>query len=215
MRLVIAGGHGKIALVLTRLAADRGDTVIGVVRNPDHVDDIRAHGGDGVVLDLETATVEQVAAVLAGADAVVFAAGAGPGSGIPRKDSVDRGAAALTAEAAQIAQVRRYVQISAMGLDRGSADDVFSAYLAAKDAAERDLRARDLDWTIVRPGRLSDDAPTGRVSLGAATAPGVVSRADVAAVLVAVLDEPRSAGLTLELVGGDVPVVESVAAVVS
>ncbi|GLW92079.1 NAD(P)H-binding protein [Actinokineospora globicatena] len=213
MRLVIAGGHGKIALHLTGLAADRGDTVIGIVRNPEHVNDIRDRGGDGVVLDLETATAEQVAAVLAGADAVVFAAGAGPGSGIPRKDTVDRAAAVLTAEATQVAEVRRYLQISAMGLGRASDDEAFSAYLAAKDAAERDLRARDLDWTILRPGRLSDDPPTGRVSLAESVAPGVVSRADVAAVVVALLDEPATARLTLELVGGDVPVAQAVAAV--
>ncbi|GAA2990267.1 SDR family oxidoreductase [Actinokineospora diospyrosa] len=210
MRLVIAGGHGKIALLLTRLVADRGDTVIGIVRNPEHVEDIRAHGGDGVVLDLEAATVEQVAAVLTGADAVVFAAGAGPGSGIPRKDTVDLGAAVLTAEAAQVVGVRRYLQVSAMGLGRVSTDEVFGAYLAAKDAAERDLRSRDLDWTILRPGRLSDDPPTGAVALGPTVAPGVVSRSDVAAVLVELLDEPGTAGATLELVGGDAPIAEAI-----
>ncbi|GLZ41304.1 NAD(P)H-binding protein [Actinokineospora sp. NBRC 105648] len=210
MRLVIAGGHGKIALLLTRLAADRGDTVVGLVRNPDHVEDVRARGGDAVVLDLEAAQAEQVAAALAGADAVVFAAGAGPGSGVARKDTVDRAAAELVADGAEIAQVRRFLQVSAMGLDRvtgdAAGDEVFSAYLRAKDAAERDLRTRDLDWTILRPGRLTDDPPTGGVELAESVRGAAVSRADVAAVLLALLDTPDTAGLTLELVGGQVPV---------
>ncbi|PPK68132.1 SDR family oxidoreductase [Actinokineospora auranticolor] len=209
MRLVIAGGHGKIALLLTELAAGRGDAVVGVVRNPDHVEDVRAAGGDAVVLDLEEADAEQVAAVLAGADAVVFAAGAGPGSGAARKDTVDRAAAVLVADAAVVAGVRRLVQVSGMGLDRVVEDDVFAAYLRAKDAAERDLRDRDpesLEWTIVRPGRLSDDHPTGRVLVGDSVPYGVVPRADVAAVLLAVLDEPATIGRTLELIGGDTPV---------
>ncbi|SDC78705.1 NAD(P)H-binding protein [Actinokineospora iranica] len=218
MRLVIAGGHGKIALLLTRLAADRGDTVVGLVRNPDQVEGVRAHGGDAVVLDLEKAEAEQTAAFLAGADAVVFAAGAGPGSGIARKDTVDRAASALVAEAARLAGVLRYVQISAMGLDRADdpgMDPVFAAYLRAKAAAEQDLRARDLDWTILRPGRLTDDPMTGRVRLGESVDAGSVSRADVAAVVLALLDEVDSSGLTLELVAGDTPVVEAVQAVVA
>src|SRR5688572_33343057 len=114
MRVVIAGGHGKIALLLERLLAGRGDDVVGLVRNPAHVDDVAAAGARAVVCDLEAATVDEVAAHLAGADAVVFAAGAGPGSGIPRKDTVDRGAAVLLADAATAAGVRRYVQISSI-----------------------------------------------------------------------------------------------------
>jgi len=213
MRIVLAGGHGKIALLLTRLAAGRGDTVVGLVRNPDHVQDVRDHGGDAVVLDLESATAEQVAAVLAGADAAVFAAGAGPGSGTARKETVDRDAAALLADAALIAGVRRHVQISAMGLDRADdpgMDEVFAVYLRAKDAAERALRARDLDWTVLRPGRLTDDPAAGAVALAGSVEPGAVSRADVAAVVLALLDDPGTAGLTLELVGGGTPVAEAV-----
>lgn len=210
MRVVIAGGHGKIALLLTKLLGDRGDTVIGIVRNPDHVDDVRATGGDAVVLDLEHATVDEVAAVLAGADAVVFAAGAGPGSGTARKDTVDRAASVLLADAAEAAGVRRYLQVSAMGLDRADdpgMDEVFAVYLRAKDAADRDVMGRaGLDWTILRPGRLTDDPATGRVALGDHVKPGAVTRADVAAVLVALLDRPRTAGRVFELVGGDTPV---------
>jgi uncharacterized protein YbjT (DUF2867 family) len=213
---VIAGGHGKIALLSTAALGERGDTVVGIVRNPDHVDDVRAAGGDAVVLDLEEATVEEVAAVLAGADAVVFAAGAGPGSGVARKDTVDRAASVLLADAAEAAGVRRYLQVSAMGLDR--ADDpemgeVFAAYLRAKDAADRDVMARSgLDWTILRPGGLTDDPGVGRVTLGEGVGHGSVPRADVAAVLVALLDRPETAGRVLELVGGETPVDDALSA---
>ncbi|MDQ3405990.1 MAG: SDR family oxidoreductase [Actinomycetota bacterium] len=213
MRIVIAGGHGKIALLLTRLAADRGDTVVGLVRNPDQVDDVRAHGGEAVVLDLERASADDVASTLAGADVVVFAAGAGPNSGASRKDSVDRAASALLADAAEAAGVSRYVQISAMTLDRADdpgMDPVFATYLRAKDAAERDLRARDLQWTIVRPGALTDDPPTGQVSLAESVERGAVSRADVAAVLLAVADEPDAVRRTWELVAGRTPVAQAV-----
>lgn len=201
MRVVIAGGHGQIALLLTELLVARGDTAVGVIRNPAHADDLR--GADAAVLDLESASVEDAAAVLEGADAAVFAAGAGPGSGAARKDTVDRAAAALFAEAAERAGVRRHVQISAMGLDRAGrmpADDVFAVYLRAKAAAEDDLRARDLDWTILRPGRLTDGPPTGRVQLAQHVNSGPISRADVAAVVLQLLDDPGTIHQTLELV---------------
>jgi uncharacterized protein YbjT (DUF2867 family) len=206
MRVVIAGGHGQIALRLTRLLAGRGDPVVGLVRNPDHVADVRAAGGEAVVLDLESASADEVAAALAGADAVVFAAGAGPGSGTARKDTVDRAASVLLADAAQAAGVRRYVQISAMGLDRADdpgMDEVFGAYLRAKAAADDDLTARDLEWTVLRPGRLTDDPGVGTVTLAGSVPRGAVTRDDVAAVVVGLLDRPATAGKVLELVGGD------------
>jgi uncharacterized protein YbjT (DUF2867 family) len=204
MRVVIAGGHGKIALLLTARLAARGDAVLGIVRNPDHVDDVRAAGGDTVVADLEDASVDEIAGVLAGADAVVFAAGAGPGSGVVRKDTVDRAAAALVADAAERAGVRRFVQVSAMGLDRAddpAVGEVFAAYLRAKEAAERDLAGRPLDWTILRPGQLTDDPGTGDVLLDDSVPPGAVSRDDVAAVLVSLLDDAATSGRILELTG--------------
>lgn len=206
MRVVIAGGHGKIALLLERALSGRGDEVAGLVRNPDHAPDLAAAGARAIVCDLETSTVDEVAGHLAGADAVVFAAGAGPGSGIARKDTVDRAAAGLLAEAAGRAGVRRYLLVSSMGAGAEPApgtDEVFAAYLRAKTAAEDDLRGRDLDWTVLRPGRLTDDPATGRVRLAPTVDRGAVSRADVAAVLVALLDTPATAGRTLELVGGD------------
>lgn len=216
MRVVIAGGHGQIALRLTKLLAQRGDTAVGIVRNPDHVADVREAGGDAVVLDLEQAAVDEVAAALAGADAVVFAAGAGPGSGAARKDTVDRAASVLFADAAEAAQVRRFLQVSAMGLDRADdpgMDEVFAVYLRAKDAADRDVMARDgLDWTILRPGRLTNDPATGTVTLAESVQPGAVTRDDVAAVLVALLDRPDTANRVYELVGGDTPIDEALGA---
>ncbi len=217
MRVAIAGAHGQIALRLGRLLAGRGDQVVGLVRNPDHRSDLQAAGVDPIVLDLEDASVDQVARAVAGADAVVFAAGAGPGSGAARKDTVDRGAAALLADAAERAGVRRYLLVSSMGADsvRDGAtpdgmDETFAVYLKAKLAAEDDLRARDLAWTVLRPGGLTDDAGSGRVALAEHVDRGKVPRDDVAAALVALLDEPGTAGLVLELVGGDTAVEDAV-----
>ena len=216
MRVVVAGGHGKIALRLTGLLAARDDVVVGIVRNPDHVDDVKAAGGEAVVLDLEQASVDDVAGALGGADAVVFAAGAGPGSGVTRKDTVDRGASVLLADAAEQAGVRRFVQVSAMGLDRADdpdVNDVFAAYLRAKAAADEDVMGREgLDWTVLRPGLLTDDPGTGRVELAEDVGGGVVTRDDVAAVLVLLLDRPETAGHVYELVGGETPVDEALGA---
>jgi uncharacterized protein YbjT (DUF2867 family) len=214
MRIVIAGGHGQIALLLSRRLSDRGDSVVGLIRNPAHAAEVMASGAEPVTADLEAVDAAALAEHLAGADAVVFAAGAGPDSGAARKDTVDRGAAALLADAAALAGVRRHLQVSAMGVDDAPAgDEVFAVYLRAKAAAEQDLRARDLDWTILRPGGLTDEPATGTVRLGAHVDSGKVPRDDVAAVLVALLDEPRTAGKTLELVGGDTPIAAAVAAV--
>ncbi|MET9511279.1 SDR family oxidoreductase [Streptomyces flavidovirens] len=212
MRIVIAGGHGQIALRLERLLAARGYEVAGVIRDSRQSEDLRAVGAEPVVLDLESASVEQVAEVLRGADAVVFAAGAGPGSGTERKDTVDRGAAVLFADAAERAGVRRYLVVSSMGADAGRAgDEVFDAYLRAKGAADADVRSRaGLDWTVLRPGSLTNDAGTGLVSLGVSTGRGPVPRDDVAAVLAELLETPSTAGLTLELISGSVPVTVAV-----
>jgi uncharacterized protein YbjT (DUF2867 family) len=215
MRIAIAGGHGQIARRLSRLLAERGDTPLAIVRNPAHVADVEGDGATAVLLDLEDTDATALAAQLADADAVVFAAGAGPGSGDARKDTVDRGAAALLGDAATQAGVRRYVLVSSVGAGSEppeGTDPTFVAYLRAKTAAEEDLRGRDLDWTILRPGGLTDDAGTGHVRLGPDIPRGQVPRDDVAAVLAALLDEPRTAGLTLELSEGQVPVAAAIAA---
>jgi uncharacterized protein YbjT (DUF2867 family) len=214
MRVVIAGGHGKIALLLESLLAGRGDQAVGLIRNPAQAGEVQQVGAEAIVCDLEAASPGNVAALLSGADAVVFAAGAGPGSGVPRKDSVDRGASVLLADAAERAGVRRFVQVSSMGAGQPpgrDGDEVWAAYITAKTAAEDDLRSRDLDWTILRPGGLTDAPPAGRVRLAAPPVPrGSIPRADVAAVIAGLLDDPGSRQLTLELVSGDSPIAEAV-----
>ncbi len=179
MRIVIAGGHGQIALRLERLLAARGYEVAGIVRDFGQSEDLREAGAEPVVLDLESASAEQVAEVLEGADAAVFAAGAGPGSGTGRKDTVDRGAAVLFADAEERAGVRRFLVVSSMGADPERAgDEVFDTYLRGKGAADADVRSRTgLDWTILRPGSLTNDAGTGLVRLGASTGRGPVAHA--------------------------------------
>jgi nucleoside-diphosphate-sugar epimerase len=222
MRIVLAGAHGQIARRLGRLLSARGDSVVGMIRNPAHESDVVGEGIDAAVLDLETAHVSDVAAVAAGADAVVFAAGAGPGSGTARKDTVDRGAAVLLADAAERAGVRRYLLVSSMGVDSVAdgatpegVDEVFLAYLRAKLAAEQDLLARSgLATTVLRPGGLTDEPGTGRVTLARHVSRGSVPRDDVAAVLVALLDAGGE-GQVLELVAGDVPIDQAVAAAVN
>lgn len=197
-----------------RLLAERGDHAIGLIRSSAQEADLIAAGAHPVVIDLENTTAAAVSEQLGGADAVLFAAGAGPGSSVGRKDSVDRAAAALLADAAALAGIRRYVLVSAIGADAGPQPDhdpVFAAYITAKKAADDDLRTRDLDWTVVRPGALTDASGSGHVTLATRVGRGSVSREDVAAVLVAVLDEPRTAGLSLDLVSGRHPIVEAVA----
>ncbi|MDP3967866.1 MAG: SDR family oxidoreductase [Nocardioides sp.] len=212
--VVVAGGHGQIALLLEQRLADAGHRVRGIVRNPDHEVDLARVGAETVVLDLEKAGVDDLADVVRGADAVVFAAGGGPESGVARKETVDKGAAILLAEAAEAAGVRRYVMVSSMGTAQADpdSDDVFQVYLRAKAAADADLRRRDLDWTIVRPGRLTDDPGTGSVALGSDVGYGEIPRADVAHVLAAVLETPASAGHVVEAVSGQNPVAEAVSA---
>lgn len=215
MRVVIAGGHGQIALELERLLSARGDSPVGLVRNPAHADDLAAAGAEAVVCDLESATADELAGHLKNADAVVFSAGAGPNSGTARKDTVDRAAAVLLADAAVLAGVRRYLLVSSMGVGRplaAGADETWAAYMAAKTAAEDAVRGYDLDWTVLRPGGLTNEAPTGRVRLAApSTMRGTITRSDVAAVLLALLDAPATTGLTLELIAGDHPIPEAVA----
>ncbi len=209
MRIVIAGGHGQIARRLARLLAARGFEVVALVRSPHHIADVSAAGAHAILADLELDSVQTMAGHLAGADAVVFAAGAGPGSSAQRKDTVDRAGAALLADAAAVLGIRRYVLVSSMGAGTAppaGTDEVFAAYLRAKTSAEEDQRRRDLEWTILRPGALTDESGTGRVQLGAQVPPGRVPRDDVAAVLAALLAESRTAGLTLELISGEVPV---------
>jgi uncharacterized protein YbjT (DUF2867 family) len=218
MRVAIAGAHGQVARRLGRLLAGRGDTVVGIVRNPDHAPDLESDGVTPVVLDLESASVDDVAEAVRGADAVVFAAGAGPGSGAERKHGVDHRAAVLLADAAEHAGVRRYLLVSSMGVEQArhgtprGMDPVFAVYLQAKLRAEDVILPRTaLDTVILRPGRLTDDPGTGRVTLAHGLEPGDVPRDDVAAVLLELLDAGKTDEV-VELVGGDTPISEAVAA---
>lgn len=174
-------------------------------------------GAEPLVVDLENTTPERLSQHLAGADAVVFAAGAGPGSGAARKTSVDRDAAILLADAAHLAGVRRYLMVSATGVDEeppAGTDPVFAAYLRAKREADEELRRRhDLAWTILRPGRLTDEPGAGRVRLGEGLGRGDVTRDDVAWTLCALLDDPDTAGHTLDLQSGGLPIAQAVAAI--
>jgi uncharacterized protein YbjT (DUF2867 family) len=217
MDVVIAGGHGQIALRLERALSERGDRVRGLIRNPDHAEDLRAAGAEPIVCDLEAADVNEVADAIKGADAIVFAAGAGPGSGAERKRTMDHQGATKTIEAAKQTGIDRYVIVSSMGAGNPpppGEGDVFGEYLRAKAAADADLAASGLNYTIVRPGGLTNDPGTGRVSAAASVGRGRISREDVAAVIVAVLDEPRTSGLTFELVGGENAVADAIAALI-
>jgi uncharacterized protein YbjT (DUF2867 family) len=210
--VAIAGGHGQVARRLARLLVERGDRVRGLIRKPEHADDLRADGSEPVLCDLEAAEPSAVADAIAGADAVVFAAGAGPGSGAERKLTVDRDGAVKLLEAAVSAGVRRYVIVSSVGAESPPADDdVFSVYLRAKAEADAAVTASDRDWTVVRPGMLTDDPATGRALVQTDPIRESVARDDVAAVLGAVLHEPRSAGAVLYVVGGEQPIDEALA----
>jgi nucleoside-diphosphate-sugar epimerase len=214
MRIAIAGGHGQIALQLTRLLHARGDEVISLIRNPAHADDVRAAGGEPEVCDLESATVNEVADAIRGADAAVFAAGAGPGSGAERKRTVDRDGAIKLLAAAVATGAQRYVIVSSIGAENPpDGDEVFQVYLRAKAEADAAVRGSDREWTIVRPGALTDEPGAGRVSISTDPFRGKVSREDVAAVLAAVLGEHPSIGKIFYLNGGEDPIEQALAAI--
>jgi nucleoside-diphosphate-sugar epimerase len=214
MDVAIAGGHGQIARRLASLLAARGDSVRGLIRNPNHAAAVHASGAEPVPCDLEHAGVTTIAEAIEGTDAVVFAAGAGPGSGTARKLTMDRDGAIKLLDAARAVGTRRYVIISSIGAENPpEGDDPFSVYLQAKAAADAAVAASDRDWTIVRPGRLTDEPGAGRVRLQIDPFRGEVARDDVAAVLAAVLPEPRANGVTLYVNRGDDPVPQALEAV--
>jgi uncharacterized protein YbjT (DUF2867 family) len=210
MRIAIAGGHGQIALKLTRILSDRGDEIRSLIRNPDHAGDVGDEGAEPVVCDLEAASPDDVAEAIEGVDAVVFAAGAGPGSGAGRKETMDYGGAVKLIEAAKANGIRRYVIVSSIGANANAEGGGFAVYLRAKGRADEAVESSGLDHTILRPVRLTDDPGTGKVVLAEKVSRGEVPREDVAAVLAAILDEPATIGKTLELTSGDTPIPEAI-----
>lgn len=212
MRVVVVGGHGKVAMLLHPILRGRGHEVRGVIRNPNQAEDLRRAGAEPVVCDIEA--VDDISDAVGSADAVVFAAGAGPGSGAARKWTVDRDGALKLIEAAKKNGIRRYVMISAMGVDEPRGDEVFQAYSRAKAEADQALRESGLDWTIIRPGRLTDEPGRGRVALAPSLPAGEVPRADVAAVLAEVLETPASTGHQLDLTTGDLTIPEALRAAI-
>ncbi|OBK31799.1 NAD-dependent dehydratase [Mycobacterium asiaticum] len=209
--IIVIGGHGKVALHLARILTERGETVSSVFRNPDHADDVAATGATPVVADIEQLDTDALADLLAGHDAVVFSAGAGGGDPT-RTYAVDRDAAIRVIDAAGQADARRFVMVSYFGAGPNHGvpeSDSFFAYAEAKAAADEHLRASDLDWTVLGPGRLTLEPATGRIEVGKAK--GDVSRADVALVAAAALQDDWTIGRTIEFNNGDVPIEEALA----
>ncbi len=211
MDVVVVGGHGKIAQHLLRMLTERGDRARGVIRNPDHAGDLEAIGAEPVLCDIER---DELTDAVAGADAVVFAAGAGPGSGPERKRTVDHAGAVKLIEAANANGISRYLIVSAIGADRPESwSEEMTPYYEAKAAADTAVEGSGLDYTVIRPGGLTDDPGTGLIEARAQlTESGQIPREDVAATLLAVLDTPSTVGKAFDLVGGQTLVEDAVRA---
>lgn len=214
-RIAIVGGHGKIARLLIPLLVDAGHLPVALVRNPDHAAELESAGAEVVLLDIEASDSDAFADAFTGADGIVFAAGGGADGDIDRKKSVDLGGSLKSIEGAAKAGVSRFVQISAISVDEPLPDDtqpVWKAYVEAKRDADVALRDSDLDWTIIRPGGLTDDSGTGSVELAEKVDRGEIPRADVAALIAAVVADPTTYGKQWEVVGGSTPIADAVAA---
>jgi uncharacterized protein YbjT (DUF2867 family) len=213
MKIAIAGGSGKVATRLTRLLTARGDEVRSLIRDASKADRVRESGGEPVECDLEQAGEDEVAAAVGAVDAVVFAAGAGAGSGAERKRTMDYEGAVKLIAAARANGIDRYVMVSSIGADPGArGDDTFAVYLQAKGKADAELQSSGLDYTIVRPTLLTDDPGSGRVKVGGQVGRGEIPRDDVAAVLAATLHTPNTIGMVFEVRDGDTPIDEAIAA---
>jgi uncharacterized protein YbjT (DUF2867 family) len=203
--IAIIGGHGKIGLLTTRELAAAGHTVLSVIRNPDQMADVVAAGATAVVLDIETATGSELATSISGAEAIIFTAGAGGGSGPARKETVDHQGAVTSMAAAGELGIDRFVQVSYIGADDptyGTEDPSFAAYQRAKAAADDALRASSLAWTIVRPGTLTDGPRTGLVTIDESLTSGETSRANVPALLAVLAGEKLAIGKVLNVIEG-------------
>lgn len=214
-RIAIVGGHGKIARLLIPLLVDGGHVPVALVRNPDHAAELETAGAEVTLLDIEASDTDDFAKAFEGADAVVFAAGGGADGNIERKKTVDLGGSLKSIDGATRAGVSRFVQVSAIGVDEplpDDAEDAWVAYVDAKRDADVALRASSLDWTIVRPGGLTDDPGTGAVTLGETVDRGQIPRADVAALIAAVLPDRSTYGQQWEVVGGSTPIADAISA---
>jgi uncharacterized protein YbjT (DUF2867 family) len=211
MDVLVAGGHGKVARHLLRLLAEHGHQGRGLLRNPDHAGELERVGATPVLCDLET---DDVRPHLGAAEAIVFAAGAGPGSGPERKRTVDYGGAVKLIETARELGVRRYLMVSSMGAgDPEAAPEAMRPYLRAKADADEALRGSGLDWSIVRPGALTDVPGSGRVDLAPTLGRrGEIPREDVALLLLECLGAPATIGATFEVLEGETPVREALRA---
>ncbi|PPF18238.1 NAD-dependent dehydratase [Rathayibacter sp. AY1G1] len=213
-RIAVIGAHGKVGQQILHLLYDAGHESVGVIRNPDHAEDIVRLGGEPLVHDLEDTTPEAFAEALGHVDGMVFTAGAGPDSGPERKRTVDLGASVLSQKAAAIVGVQHFVQVSAIGVDEPLPEDTeegWKAYVEAKRDADAALRDSGLDYTILRPGGLTDDEGTGTITLGTSVEKGSIPRADVAATVIAALAQPTSIAKTWEIVSGPTPIEDAVA----
>lgn len=208
MTITIVGAHGNIAMLLHPILIERGYQVRGIIRKEEQADELRRLGVEPVVCDIET--MDDISDAVGRVDAVLFAAGAGAGSGAERKWTVDRDGAIKLIVAARKNGITRYVMISAMKLDEPRGSEVFQVYQKAKAEADEALRKSGLKYTILKPGRLTDDPGTGMVTLGRGLPPGEIPRLDVASTLAHLLENPQTAGLTLDLVSGETPVHEAI-----
>ena len=211
-RILLIGGHGKIALLLEPLLAGRGDIVTAVIRNPDHQPAVERTGATPFVADIQDLDTAQLSEIIRGHDAVVWSAGAGGGDPM-RTNAVERAAADRSMDAAVAADVRRYVMVSYFGASTAhgvSDDNPFHAYAEAKAAADEHLRASGLDYTILAPSSLTLDPPTGRIDVAADTADSV-PRADVATVIVQTLTDASTIGRTISFNSGSTPIAEALA----
>lgn len=216
-RIAIVGGHGQVARQLIPLLVQRDHEVVALARREEYRSSLEDLGATMRLLDIEGEDADAFGAAFEGCEAVVFAAGGGPDGNIERKRTVDLEGSLKSIEGARAAGISRFVQVSAIDVDEPLPEDtapVWRAYVEAKRDADAALRDSELDWTIIRPGRLTDDPATGLVAIGADVPRSDVTRADVAAVLAEVLDEPATIGRQWNLVGGDIPVAEAVAAAV-
>jgi len=208
-RIAIVGGHGKVARQLIPILLGRGHAVVPLARSQQQLMDLAAMGADPRGLDIEASSEADFAAVLDGCDAVVFAAGGGPDGNIERKHTVDLEGSLKSIAGAKAAGISRFVQVSAIGVDNELPDDVepvWKAYVEAKREADAALRESGLDWTILRPGGLTDEPATGKVALAPTVERGSIPRADVAHVIADALERPETAGAQWELVSGEAPI---------